>query len=41
MSTGFVVPGGADVEPFEAQPAKATAAMNAMMSLCIVVVSID
>jgi len=34
-------PVGADVEPFEPQPASATAATNAMMSLRIAVTSID
>jgi len=34
-------PGGADVEPFEPQPASATAAMKAMMSLRIAVTSIN
>jgi hypothetical protein len=33
-------PGGADVEPFEPQPASATAAMKAMMSLRIAVTSL-
>jgi hypothetical protein len=34
-------PGGADVEPFEPQPASATAVTRATMSLRIVVTSIN
>jgi hypothetical protein len=36
-----VCPVGADVEPFEPQPASATAVTRAMMSLRIVVTSIN